>query len=63
LNALASILEHRMMEQQAFEDLVKDILTNLYDTTALETHPLLFGVIKPPPGYTHRKSDFAHEVM
>lgn len=27
-----------MRDQQAFEDLVKDILTKLYDTTALETH-------------------------
>jgi hypothetical protein len=37
-----------LMDQSIFEGLVKDVVANLYDYAALETHPLLYSVFQPP---------------
>ena len=52
-----------MIERAVFEELVKEAAANLYDYAALETHPLLFSVIRPPEGYTGSKTEYIRKIF
>ena len=52
-----------MIDRPTFNEIVKDILSNLYDIAALETHPVLFSVIKPPPSYTRNKGEYIRQLV
>jgi CheY-like chemotaxis protein len=52
-----------MIDRTTFSEVVKDCLANLYDFTALETHPLIFSVLKPPAGYTGTKDEYVRGLM
>jgi CheY-like chemotaxis protein len=51
------------MDQTIFESIVKDVLSNLYDFVALETHPQLFSVIKPPAGFNGSPVDYIRQLF
>ena len=46
-----------MVDRSAFNEIIKDALGNLYDTAAIETHPILFTAIQPPAGYKLQTMD------
>jgi CheY-like chemotaxis protein len=52
-----------MVNRQTFDEVIKDVLNNLYDVAALETHPLLFSVIQPPSGYTGNKGEYVRQLI
>lgn len=52
-----------MIDRPVFEELVKETAANLYDYAALEAHPLLFTVIRPPEGFTGSKSDYIRRLF
>jgi CheY-like chemotaxis protein len=52
-----------MVNRSAFDEIIKDLLGNLYDTTAIETHPLLFTVIQIPQGYTGNKGEYVRQLI
>ncbi len=51
------------MDQSIFEGLVKDVVANLYDYAALETHPLLYSVFQPPAGYNGSRLEYVRQVF
>lgn len=52
-----------MMDRDTFEGLVKDAVANLYNQTALETHPLLQQVFKPPAGLAAGKGEYIRRTV
>jgi len=52
-----------MVTRLFFNEVIKDILDNLYDIASLETHPAIFSVIKPPQGFTGSKGEFIRQLM
>jgi CheY-like chemotaxis protein len=52
-----------MIDRATFNEVVKDCLANLYDFTALETHPLIFSTLKPPGAYTGTKGEFVRILV
>jgi len=52
-----------MVERSIFDEIIKDMLWNLYDTTAIETHPTVFSVIKPPNGYSGNKGEYIRQLI
>ena len=52
-----------MVTRNLFSQVVKDVLSSLYDVATLETHPALFSVISPPAGYSGNKGDYVAELM
>jgi len=51
------------MDRTVFEGLVKDAVANLYDYAALESHPLLFSLMKPPEGYSGSPSQYIRQIF
>ena len=52
-----------MADRPTFNEMVKDVLGNLYDTSAIETHPTLFSVIKIPKNYTGNKGEYIRQLI
>lgn len=52
-----------LVDRIIFDEIIKDVLSNLYDISALETHPVLFSVIKPPAGYTGNKGEYIRQLV
>jgi CheY-like chemotaxis protein len=52
-----------MVNRSAFDEIIKDFLGNLYDTIAIETHPLLFTIIRIPLGYTGNKEEYVRQLI
>lgn len=52
-----------MIDRATFNEVVKDCLANLYDFTALETHPLIFSILKPPGAYIGTKGEFVRGLV
>lgn len=52
-----------MVTRLFFNEVIKDVLDNLYDVASLETHPALFSVIKLPVGFTGSKGEYVRQVM
>ncbi len=52
-----------MIDRKLFDGMVKDAVANLYDHAALEAHPLLFGVIKPPTEYAGSKVEYVRQYL
>ncbi len=52
-----------MIDRPVFEELVKETAANLYDYAALEAHPLLFTVIRPPEGFNGSRSDYIRRLF
>lgn len=52
-----------MVTRLFFNEVIKDVLDNLYDIASLETHPALFSVIKLPQGFTGSKGEFVRQLM
>lgn len=51
------------MDREMFDGLIKDVMADLYDYAALETHPLLFSVFQVPAGYTGSKGEYLRQVI
>lgn len=51
------------MDRTVFEGLVKDTVANLYDYAALESHPLLFSLMKPPEGFSGSQSQYIRQIF
>lgn len=52
-----------MVTRLFFNEVIKDVLDNLYDIASLETHPALFSVIKLPQGFAGSKGEFIRQFM
>lgn len=52
-----------MIDRATFNEVVKDSLANLYNFTALETHPLIFSVLKPPTDFSGTKDEFVRSLV
>ena len=52
-----------IVDRPTFNEMVKDVLGNLYDTSAIETHPTLFSVIKIPNNYTGNKGEYIRQLI
>lgn len=52
-----------MVDRPTFNEMIKDVLGNLYDATAIETHPTLFSVIKMPAGYNGSKGEYIRQLV
>ncbi len=52
-----------MVTRIFFNEVIKNVLDNLYDIASLETLPALFTVIKIPQGYSGSKGEFARQFM
>ncbi len=52
-----------MVTRLFFNEVIKDVLDNLYDIASLETHPALFSVIKLPAGFTGSKGEYVRRYM
>lgn len=52
-----------MIDRRSFNGLVRDTITNLYDFAALESHPLLFSVVKLPADYTSTPSEYIRQLF
>lgn len=52
-----------MVTRLLFNEVIKDVLGNLYDTASLETHPALFSVIKIPQGFTGNKGEYIRQLV
>lgn len=56
-------MANEMVDRTTFDEIIKDVLGNLYDIAALETHPLLFSTIKTPAGYTGNKGEYVRQLV
>jgi len=52
-----------MVTRLLFNEVIKDILDNLYDIASLETLPALFSVIKIPQGFSGSKGEYVRQYM
>ncbi|NTV37475.1 MAG: hypothetical protein HGA53_11035, partial [Anaerolineaceae bacterium] len=52
-----------MADRQIFGEVVKDILNNLYDIAALETHPLLVSTFNIPDEYRLNRAEYARQLV
>lgn len=52
-----------MISRYNFNEIIKDVLGNLYDVVSLETHPAVFSVIKLPAGYEGNRGEYVRQVM
>lgn len=52
-----------MVDRPTFNEIIKDVLGNLYDTAAIETHPMLFSVLQIPAGYTGSKGEYVRQLI
>lgn len=52
-----------MVDRPTFNEMIKDVLGNLYDATAIETHPTLFSVIKMPAEYNGNKGEYIRQLI
>lgn len=52
-----------MISRYNFNEIIKDILGNLYDVVSLETHPVVFSVIKLPAGFDGNRGEYVRQVM
>ncbi|MHB8086950.1 MAG: response regulator [Anaerolineaceae bacterium] len=52
-----------MVTRLFFNEVIKDVLDNIYDIASLETHPALFSVIKLPNGFTGSKGEYVRQFM
>ena len=52
-----------MVNRSTFNEVVKDLLGNLFDTAAIETHPLLFTIIQLPSGYAGNKGEYIRQLI
>lgn len=52
-----------MVTRLFFNEVIKDVLDNLYDVASLETHPALFSVIKLPQGFLGSKGEYVRQLM
>ncbi|PKN99255.1 MAG: hypothetical protein CVU42_08355 [Chloroflexi bacterium HGW-Chloroflexi-4] len=52
-----------MVTRLFFNEVIKDVLDNIYDIASLETHPALFSVIKIPNGWIGRKGEYVRQFM
>jgi len=52
-----------MVTRLLFNEVIRDVLGSLYDVAALETHPALFSVVRPPAGYSGSKGEYVARLM
>jgi CheY-like chemotaxis protein len=52
-----------MVDRPTFNEMIKDVLGNLYDTAAIEAHPTLFSVIKMPQTYSGNKGEYIRQLI
>jgi len=52
-----------MVDRSTFNEVIRDVLGNLYDTVALETHPMIFSILQPPPKYAGNKGDYIRQLV
>lgn len=52
-----------MVTRIFFNEVIKDVLDNLYDIASLETHPALFSVIKLPQDFSGSKGEYVRQFM
>lgn len=51
------------VDRTTFNEIIKDVLSNLFDVSALETHPMLFSVLQPPAGYVGNKGEYVRQLI
>jgi CheY-like chemotaxis protein len=56
-------LTNNNVDRTTFNEIIKDVLSNLFDVSALETHPVLFSVIQPPKGYAGNKGEYVRQLI
>jgi CheY-like chemotaxis protein len=56
-------LTKEFVDRATFNEIIKDVLSNLYDIPALESHPVLFSVIHPPAGYAGNKGEYIRQLV
>ena len=52
-----------MVDRSTFNEVIKDVLGNLYDTAAIETHPILFTIIQPSASSTTTKVEYIRKLI
>ncbi len=52
-----------MADRSTFNEVIKDVLSNLYDTAAIETHPILFTIIEPPATSATSKVEYVSKLI
>ncbi len=52
-----------MVSRYTFNEIIKDVLGNLYDVVSLETHPAVFSVIRLPEGFEGNRGEYVRQVM
>jgi CheY-like chemotaxis protein len=52
-----------MIDRRSFNSLVRDTINGLYDFTALESHPLLLDVMKPPSEFAGSQVDYIRQIF
>lgn len=52
-----------MISRYSFNEIIKDVLGNLYDVVSLETHPAVFSAITIPAGYTGSRGEYVRQYM
>ncbi len=56
-------MANEIVDRTTFNEVIKDVLSNLFDITALETHPVLFSIIQPPAGYIGSKGEYIRQLI
>lgn len=56
-------MANEKVDRTTFNEIIKDVLSNLFDISALETHPVLFSVIRPPAGYAGNKGEYVRQLV
>ncbi|MEA5077828.1 MAG: response regulator [Anaerolineaceae bacterium] len=56
-------MANEKVDRTTFNEIIKDVLSNLFDVSALETHPVLFSVIQPPTGYVGNKGEYVRQLI
>jgi CheY-like chemotaxis protein len=56
-------LSNEKVDRTTFNEIIKDVLSNLFDVSALETHPVLFSVLQPPAGYAGNKGEYVRQLI
>ena len=52
-----------MISRFDFNQIIKDLLSNLYDSAALESHPAVFSVIPVPSDYSGNKGEYIRQIF
>jgi len=52
-----------MISRLDFNEVIKDLVNNLYDSAALETHPAAGSALPVPDGYSGNKGEYIRQVL